>query len=68
MGVNELLCAFGFAMIFECLTPMIAPAKWKNMIRSLLDVPDCVLTWVGAAGVACGLAIVWLFQSGAVSF
>lgn len=68
MGLNELACALGFAMIFECLLPMIAPARWRRMLKSLSGLPDPVISKAAAAGVACGLALVWLFQSGMISF
>ncbi|MCI5851381.1 MAG: DUF2065 domain-containing protein [Sutterellaceae bacterium] len=63
MGLRELLCAVGFAVIFECLTPMIAPRRWKEMLAFLQTVPEHVIQRIGIAGVVIGLAIVWLLQS-----
>lgn len=68
MGANELLCALGFALIFECLMPLIAPAKWKKMIAQLQQVPDSVVTRVAAGGILIGLAVVWMLQSGTIGF
>ncbi|MCG5031827.1 DUF2065 domain-containing protein [Mesosutterella sp. OilRF-GAM-744-9] len=67
MGVNELFCALGFAVIFECFMPMVAPARWKSALERLLQVPESTLRWIGALGVASGLALVWLLQTGTLS-
>ena len=62
MGLNELACALGFAMIFECLLPMIAPARWRRMLKSLSGLPDPVISKAAATGVDLGLAMALLFQ------
>lgn len=60
-GWEVLGLALGWVMIFEGITPLIAPARWRRMIEELSRVPDSALR--GAAGVivAIGLAIVWTF-------
>ncbi len=63
-GFGVLLCAFGFAMIFECMLPMISPKRWKSFLKTLEQVPDSVIQKLGMAGVAGGLLVIWIIQSG----
>lgn len=60
-GWEVLGLALGWVMIFEGITPLIAPARWRRMIEELSRASDSALR--GAAGVivAIGLVIVWTF-------
>ncbi len=68
MGVNELLCGLGFAIIFECLMPMVAPGRWQKMLVTLQQAPESAVRKVAVAGVIFGLALVWLLQTGTIGF
>ena len=60
-GWEVLGLALGWVMIFEGITPLIAPARWRRMVEEPSHAPDSALR--GAAGVivAVGLIIVWTF-------
>ena len=39
-GWEVLGLALGWVMIFEGITPLIAPARWRRMIEELSRAPD----------------------------
>lgn len=60
-GWEVLGLALGWVMIFEGITPLIAPARWRRMIEELSHAPDSALRSAAGVIVAVGLIIVWTF-------
>ena len=52
--------AFGWVLVIEGFTPMVAPGFWKESISRFLDEPDRALRITGLLLVALGLAIIWI--------
>ena len=59
--MTTLLVAFGFALVLEGLLPMIAPARWREMVRSLSELQDGQIRFAGMACVVVGLMLAWIF-------
>ena len=59
--MTTLLVAFGFALVLEGLLPMISPARWREMVRSLSEFQDGQIRFAGMACVVVGLMLAWIF-------
>lgn len=58
--MKTLVLALCFMAVFEGILPLVAPAKWKQAVKTAADLPDAVLVRIAAVLVAGGLAAVWL--------
>lgn len=58
--MKTLVLALCFMAVFEGILPLVAPAKWKQAVKTAADFPDAVLVRIAAVLVAGGLAAVWL--------
>ena len=58
--MKTLVLALCFMAVFEGILPLVAPAKWKQAVKTAADLPDAVLDRIAAVLVAGGLAAVWL--------
>lgn len=58
--MKTLVLALCFMAVFEGILPLVAPAKWKQVVKTAADLPDAVLVRIAAVLVAGGLATVWL--------
>lgn len=58
--MKTLVLALCFMAVFEGILPLVAPAKWKQTVKTAADLPDAVLVRIAAVLVAGGLAAVWL--------
>lgn len=58
--MKTLVLALCFMAVFEGILPLVAPAKWKQAVKTAADLPDAVLVGIAAVLVAGGLAAVWL--------
>ena len=60
--MKTLVLALCFMAVFEGILPLVAPAKWKQDVKTAADLPDAVLVRIAAVLVAGGLAAVWLIM------
>jgi len=60
--MSDLITAIGLVLALEGTLYALAPGGMKNMMRSALQLPDHVLRYAGLAGLAIGVAIVWLVR------
>lgn len=58
--MKTLFLALCFMAVFEGILPLVAPAKWKQAVKTAADLPDAVLVRIAAVLVGGGLAAVWL--------
>ena len=58
--MKTLVLALCFMAVFEGILPLVAPAKWKQAVKTAADLPDAGLVRLNAVLVAGGLAAVWL--------
>lgn len=58
--MKTLVLALCFMAVFEGILPLVAPAKWKQAVKTAADLPDAVLVRIAVVLVAGGLAAVWL--------
>ena len=60
--MKTLVLALCFMAVFEGILPLVAPAKWKQAVKTAADLPGAVLVRIAAVLVAGGLAAVWLIM------
>lgn len=60
--MKTLVLALCFMAVFEGILPLVAPAKWKQAVKTAADLPDAVLVQIAAVLVTGGLAAVWLIM------
>lgn len=60
--MKTLVLALCFMAVFEGILPLVAPAKWKQAVKTAADLSDAVLVRIAAVLVAGGLAAVWLIM------
>ncbi len=60
-GSDILLLAFGWVLVIEGITPLIAPEKWQRALEAASHADPRAVR--GAAGVivAAGLLIIWAY-------
>ncbi|MDO5530571.1 DUF2065 domain-containing protein [Sutterella sp.] len=60
-GWEILGLAFGWVMIIEGITPLIAPDRWREAIEEISRAPSSAVRAAAAVIVTIGLLIVWAF-------
>ena len=60
-GWEILLLAFGWVMVIEGITPLVAPERWKALLAELVEAPVPALRTAAGVVVALGVIIVWTF-------
>ena len=58
--MSDLIAAFGLVLVLEGAFYAGFPQAARNVMRRALELPEHTLRIVGLAGLAVGLAIVWL--------
>ena len=58
--MSDLLAAFGLVLVFEGIIYAGFPEAARNVMRRALELREPALRAAGLAGLALGLAIVWL--------
>ena len=54
--------AVALVLIFEGLMPFIAPARWRDMFRRLLELSDGQIRFFGLTSIAIGLILLLLLS------
>lgn len=60
--MSDLITAIGLVLALEGTLYALAPGGMKEMMRSVLQMPDHVLRYSGLAALVIGVAIVWLVR------
>lgn len=59
---NTLLAALALMLVLEGLMPFLAPARWREMFRRLLQFTDGQIRFVGLASMLTGIILLMVFQ------
>ena len=54
--------AVALVLILEGLMPFLAPARWRDMFRRLLELSDGQIRFFGLASIAIGLVLLLLLS------
>jgi uncharacterized protein YjeT (DUF2065 family) len=54
--------AVALVLILEGLMPFLAPARWREMFRRLLELTDGQIRFFGLASIAIGLVLLLLLS------
>lgn len=60
-GWEVLLLSLGWVLVFEGISPLIAPERWLAMLAELTKVDPRVIRAAASVLVALGLVIIWSF-------
>lgn len=60
-GTDILLFAFGWVMVIEGITPLIAPQKWQQALEAASRADPRAVRGAASVIVAAGLLIVWAY-------
>ena len=60
-GWEVLLLSLGWVLVFEGITPLIAPERWLAMLAELTKADPRVIRAAASVLVALGLVIIWSF-------
>jgi len=58
--MSDLISAFGLVLVLEGIFYAGFPHAARNVMKRAFELPEQTLRTVGLAGLALGLAIVWL--------
>ena len=62
MTLSDLAVGFGLLLLVEGLPLFISPARYRELLKAIDEVPDPVLRGVGLAAMALGLALLYLLK------
>ena len=54
--------AIGLMLVLEGLMPFIAPARWRDLFRRLIDLSDGQIRFFGLASIGIGLGVLLLLS------
>lgn len=60
-GWEVLLLSLGWVLVFEGISPLIAPERWLAMLAELTKTDPRVIRAAASVLVALGLVIIWSF-------
>ena len=60
-GWEVLLLSLGWVLVFEGISPLIAPERWLAMLAELTKADQRVIRAAASVLVALGLVIIWSF-------
>ncbi len=55
--MNDLWAALALLLVFEGILPFLAPAQWKQAVRSLAELGEAQLRAIGLGSMLVGLAL-----------
>lgn len=59
---DTLLTAFGLMLVIEGLLPFIAPVRWRETFRRLIEFSDGQIRFIGLTSMIIGLIVVMIFR------
>jgi uncharacterized protein YjeT (DUF2065 family) len=54
--------ALALMLVIEGLLPLVAPARWREMFRRVLELSDGQIRFFGLVAMVCGLALLLIFR------
>lgn len=60
----EIWTALALLLVLEGILPFLVPARWKEAIRQIADLPDRQLRIMGLVSMLVGLALLTLVRTG----
>lgn len=57
--IEILLAGLALMLIFEGITPFVAPRAWKDSFRRITELPDSYLQLAGLASMLAGLVLLY---------
>ena len=60
--IENLLAAFGLMLVIEGLLPFLAPVRWRDTFRRLIEFSDGQIRFIGLTSMIIGLAVL-MFSS-----
>lgn len=58
--INTLLAAFGLMLVIEGLLPFLAPVRWRETFRRLIELSDGQIRFIGLTSMIIGLIVITL--------
>jgi uncharacterized protein len=58
--INTLLAAFGLMLVIEGLLPFLAPVRWRETFRRLIELSDGQIRFIGLTSMIVGLIVLTL--------
>ena len=55
--INTLLAAFGLMLVIEGLLPFLAPTRWRDTFRRLIEFSDGQIRFIGLTSMLIGLIV-----------
>ena len=59
---STLLIAFGLMLVIEGALPFIAPARWRETFRKLIEFSDGQIRFIGLTSMLIGLVVIMIFR------
>ncbi len=60
MSGDDWLRAFGLLLILEGLMPLLAPARWREVIQQVSRLRDGQIRFFGLGAALLGLLLLWI--------
>lgn len=60
MSGDDWLRAFGLLLILEGLMPLLAPARWREVIQQISQLRDGQIRFFGLGAALLGLLLLWM--------
>lgn len=58
--INTLLAAFGLMLVIEGLLPFLAPVRWRETFRRLIELSDGQIRFIGLTSMIIGLVVLMI--------
>jgi uncharacterized protein len=58
--IETLLAAFGLMLVIEGLLPFLAPVRWRDTFRRLIELSDGQIRFIGLTSMIIGLIVLTL--------
>ncbi|MCO7224860.1 DUF2065 domain-containing protein [Pleionea sp. CnH1-48] len=60
--MEDLWAALALFLVLEGLLPFAFPERWRQWVRSLSELDNHQLRWMGAAVVTSGMLLLWMVR------
>lgn len=56
--IDTLLAAFGLMLVLEGVLPFLAPVRWRETFRRLIEFSDGQIRFIGLTSMIIGLVVI----------